>query len=580
MKILLAQINPTVGDIVNNSMMMQHWSKHFADKLSLGLDDLIVFPEMSLCGYLPMDLLYNDKLIHDIEDAVAYLVDNISSPILFGAPYKDMDGSLYNQAVLISPKSDSVRRISKSILPNNDVFDECRYFKAVKQNTTKDSKLDTAEDVSQVLKSIDVMICEDIWHDIALDKMITNESKGIICINASPFNIGKFDDRLYRLSQVAKTTNKWIGYINLFGGQDELVFDGCSMVVDSKGNLLDKALAFSKSAILIDIPDSDLESGQIETHILDVPENLDSLPKYTFNYLDYPKNIIEDESDNALIYKAICLAIRDFIHKNGIKKALVGLSGGIDSALTLVLAAHAIGSENVKAHIMPYVYTRDISIVDAKLLVSRLGILSKIIPINQSVGIIENILSGFAEDANKDNKKLYMQNLQARIRGVILMAMSNLEANSMVLSTSNKSESAVGYTTIYGDMVGGFSPIKDLYKTQVFSLSKWINDTFGEIIPTRIIERAPSAELDENQFDEDSLPAYELLDKILYLFIEESKSSEDIILKGYDKDVVKKVALLIKNSEYKRFQSPPGVKINKRSLTKLEWRIPLSNRYI
>ncbi|MGC8717345.1 MAG: NAD+ synthase [bacterium] len=523
MKAVLAQINPTIGDLKGNLEKILKEIK----KAKVLSSDLIIFPELSIIGYPPKDLLYNVELARRIEEVlnevIAPISDNLG--VIIGSPF--YDGEIIYNSALFFYNGKLLGRQDKTLLPTYDVFDEARYFRPAGSIHTilfKDKKLG-------------VTICEDIWNDKdywnrkvydidPVEKLVSQGIDVIINISASPYYYGKRVLRASMLSYVAKKYKKKIIYVNQVGGNDELIFDGSSLAIDEDGYIIWEGKEFDEDFGLIDL--------------LDVSSRED------------PSSIREDISS---IYKALVLGIRDYFHKTGFKKALIALSGGIDSSLVACLAVSSLGSENVLGVSMPSRYSSKESIEDAKLLAKNLGIDLKVIP-------IEKIFSSFIETLNSEGKPIIdmaEENLQARIRGNVIMFISNREGY-LVLSTGNKSELAMGYCTLYGDMSGGLSVIGDLPKTLVYELARFINRE-REIIPERVFIKPPSAELRPNQKDEDSLPPYSILDPIIKAYIEENLPIEAIIEKGFDHKLVESVIKRIDSAEYKRRQSAPILKV-------------------
>jgi NAD+ synthase (glutamine-hydrolysing) len=514
-KTLLAQINPCVGDIQNNKKVILDIIANHQEH------DIIVFPELALCGYPPEDLLLYPSFIEEIEMAIDEICQfKTKSLVILGTVHQG-----YNAAAIIS--NQKIQYYYKHILPNYGVFDEKRYF----QSGPKD--LFRFE-----LKNhrFGLMICEDIW-DKNIAQRLPSDMDTLISIHASPYHQHKMHERLQTIKKITQHNINLI-YVNQVGSQDALLFDGQSMVVDCNHHITAKAKAFETDLLSVELQDNTW-NGQIEHALKPLEE----------------------------IYQGLCLGLKDFMHKNGIHKAVLGLSGGIDSALTLAIAVDAIGAENVHAILMPSQYTADMSLIDAEQQASTLGVSFEIIPIEPMVQAFKATL--------KTPNALTMQNLQARVRGVLLMAYSN-QHQALLINTSNKSETAVGYGTLYGDMCGGFAPLQDVYKTMVYELARFRNQT-QEVIPTRVITRAPSAELAPNQTDQDDLPPYDILDAILIEIIE-NRASEEALFQQYPKDLVEKIFRKMKISEFKRFQAAPGLKITSVAFGK-DWRFPISNHW-
>ena len=533
MKIAMAQVNTIVGDIsANKTLVLEYLEKAKKEKA-----DMVVFPELTITGYPPEDLLYKQVFVDDNIQAfneIVPLTKGIS--VVLGFVHRQ-DQKLYNAAAVIHDgKVSGIYK--KQELPNYGVFDEKRYF----------SKGDDALFFDHLAEPFSVNICEDIWVDNSIAKsQVQLGAKILINISASPYDYKKQQQRESILSKCSQKTGAMIVYVNLVGGQDEIVFDGASMVFSPGGKIIFRAKHFEEEFLIIDTEKN--ESEQDVSHIDDTTENM---------------------------YKALVLGTRDYIIKNKFKKVVIGISGGIDSALVGAIACDAIGKENVVGISMPSRYNSEETRSDAIKLSQNLGIEFKEIA-------IEDICKVYSETLNKDMKfkekgqDITEENIQARVRGNILMAQSN-KFGYLVLSTSNKSEAAVGYTTLYGDMSGGFAPIQDVYKTNVFKLSKYVNIIKNkEIIPLSIIERPPSAELKVDQKDSDFLPDYELLDDVLKDYLEKNENIKQMSAK-HERKIVEKIVEMVDKSEYKRRQAAPGVKITRRNFGK-DWRVPITNRY-
>lgn len=524
LKIEIAQFSPIMADIEGNAQRIIDLSFIAKEKKA----NLIVFPELALTGYPPEDLLFRDKFIEKIKINIAKILAKIPEDIMviFGSP-SEKDNKIYNSAYCMH--SGKIKYVyHKIMLPNYGVFDEKRYFNSG-ENTLTFQYHD---------KKIGLIICEDGWYRSILENNNNMNVDLIISINASPFEINKHQKRLdvYKINAIK--FNFDMLYVNLVGGQDNLIFDGGSFMINKKGELIQQLPFFKEIEYLHD--------------------NVYPIKKY---------NEIE------IIYEALVLSTKDYIIKNGFKGAIIGLSGGIDSALTLAIAVDAIGAENVMAVMMPYKFTSQMSIICAKKQTAKQNV--KYLDIS-----IENIVNSFNKSLQEVFKNLENdvteENIQARARGVLLMAISN-KYKKIVLATSNKSETSVGYSTLYGDMCGGFAPLKDVNKMTVYKLAKYRN-TISEVIPVDVISRPPSAELSINQKDQDHLPDYKDLDKILYLFIEMNLSVDDIVKQGYDKALVNKITDMVFKNEYKRRQSAIGPKISKNSFDK-ERRYPITSKY-
>ncbi|MDB3972023.1 NAD+ synthase [Candidatus Thioglobus sp.] len=524
-KIDIAQINPIVGDLNNNTQQIINLSIEAAQQGA----DLLVFPELALTGYLPEDLLLRAGFIQQVEEKVDLIKNSIPETIaiVFGAPHKNQ-GNLYNAAYLIQDQE--VQTYHKQQLPNYSVFDEKRYFSAGSKPfvfTIKGQR-------------IGLLVCADIWNADIVSETARYGVSTIVSINASPFHIDKHQQRLEEVKKRVLENQVGFIYVNLVGGQDEIIFDGGSFVMNTKAQVTHQLPFF----------------------------------KVVTGSLTAPCKPIEMASIEEIIYNALVLATKDYIEKNGVFNGVViGLSGGIDSALTLAIAADAIGNENIKAIMMPYTYTSNMSLEDAKAQASTMNIDYQEISIQPMVESFNSQLSELFSGLQADTTE---ENLQARVRGTLLMAVSN-KLGKIVLTTGNKSEMAVGYATLYGDMSGGFAPLKDVSKTMVYRLAKYRN-TQSYIIPGRVIDREPSAELAPNQTDQDSLPPYDELDAILELFIEQRLAVKDIVKQGFNQKTVERISRLVLNNEYKRRQSAPGPKISKNAFGK-ERRYPMTSKF-
>jgi NAD+ synthase (glutamine-hydrolysing) len=537
MLIGIAQVNPLVGDINANKSLMLEYIKAGKSKYNI---DTIVFPELMLTGYPPEDLLYRPDFHEQINHAIKSILKHTKDiNLIFGYP-RHAGNNLHNSCAYIS-KGKFVTSYDKMILPNYGVFDEIRYFKpGAKPCLINLNGINTA-----------LSICEDIWSPEPLSLAAAEKADLVININASPFHINKLNQRKKILQLRIKETGLPIIYVNLTGGQDELVFDGGSMVIDFKGKVIMQAPQFEEGL-----------------YILDVIKNTGS--KVTFVGT---KPVPTDCAEEEIIYNALVMAVRDYVNKNGFNGVVIGLSGGIDSALVTCIATDALGTDNVEAILMPSQYTAAMSVDDSVQLAINLHIKYQILSIESPFTAFKELLGPAFKDLPADTTE---ENIQARCRGVILMALSN-KSHRLVLATANKSEMAVGYATLYGDMVGGYAPLKDVPKLLVYRLAKWKNRE-SELIPERIINRPPSAELRENQKDEDSLPAYDVLDPILERYIERDQNPQQIIENGFDRQDVLLVTRLVDQSEYKRRQAAPGVKISKRAFGR-ERRYPITSGY-
>ncbi|MHC4653387.1 MAG: NAD+ synthase [Planctomycetota bacterium] len=541
MRVALGQFNAIVGDLAGNAEKMR---KIWAGAMESNVD-LLAFPELAVCGYPPEDLLLKKHFLQDNRLIVDKLAANCpDKTTIVGFAEGHQDATYNSAAVLQAGRIEQIYR--KGLLVDYGVFDEPRYF----QPRTEPVIINIAG------LNVAVTICADIWDIEWLAALLgnTNQIQMILNISASPFHLGKIDKRQEIVSRCAKKFNCAVTYCNLVGGQDELVFDGSSCFVDSTGKLIAKGRAFAEDLIIADvIPSAD---GTVQV-------------KPVQPWAPQPTGVLDE------VYQALVLGTRDYARKNGFGKVLLGLSGGIDSSVTAAIAVAALGPENVLGITMPSKFNSPETIADAKIMAKNLGIEFLTIP-------IEPILKQFDQALKKapgwDSKGIAYENLQARIRGGILMSLSN-QFGSLVLTTGNKSETAVGYATLYGDTAGGFAVIKDVPKTMVYKLAEHINKTAGrQIIPADVLNRPPTAELRPDQKDADTLPDYDLLDKILKGYVEEDKSPQQLVESGLPKDVVRQVIRMVDRNEYKRRLSPPGIKITPKAFGK-DRRLPITNRY-
>ena len=555
LRIAMAQINPVVGDIQGNADKIKNYIKQAQNENV----DVITFPELALTGYPPEDLLFKTHFIDEIKkhlQEVTKFTQGITAIIGFARE----ENGLLNSAAVVHDKK-IINYYDKKILPNYGVFDEKRYFISGENNPVY--LIDGI--------TVGINICEDIWFkDGPTQDQANLGAQLILNINGSPFDTEKRYIRENMLKERALHNNLYISYTNMVGGQDELVFDGGSVILNPAGEIISRGKAFEEDLIITDLNFE--ETGNFvesKTNIF-----VSSSPKDK-NLTPISDNNIVEIDKLEQVHKALILGTRDYVNKSGFTKVLLGLSGGIDSALTCYIAVKAFGKENVLGVIMPSRYSSEGSVTDSELLASNLGIETKIISIEPAYISFLEMLSESFEGTSVDVAE---ENLQARIRGNILMALSN-KFNWINLITGNKSEMATGYSTLYGDMAGGFAVLKDVPKTLVYELCKYINTLQGkDLIPETIITKPPSAELREDQKDEDSLPPYDILDAILKNYVEEDRSFQEIVDLGYDEAIVKRVTLLLDRSEYKRKQSPPGVKITPRNFGR-DRRIPLINKY-
>ena len=547
LRIALAQFNPCVGDIEHNVTQMlsamEQALKHNTE--------LVVFPEMCLCGYSPEDLLLKKHFLTDIQNAVQkFAIECTQITAVIGFPEITEDGQVFNSlGVLQNSTIKSIYR--KNNLPNYSVFDEKRYFQPGTTPLTV-----CMNDIT-----IAFTVCEDIWNLNFLSALLKDQlppQNIIVNISASPFHVGKINERIETLRNCAQHFKCSLAYCNLVGGQDELVFDGRSMFIDSAGNIVSQARAFSDDLLIADFS----RNNQNQMEIINVKA-------------PHPGPAVVQFDPVNEIYDALVLGTRDYVRKNGFEKVLIGLSGGIDSSLVAAIAADALGAENVVGVSMPSKFNSEETKSDTKTLAQNLDINFHTIPISETLEQFDKILSAVK---GWSSESIAYENLQARIRGTILMSLSNQFAY-LVLTTGNKSETAVGYCTLYGDTAGGFGVIKDVPKTMVYKLAEYVNKTKQkEIIPTTVISRPPSAELRDNQADTDSLPEYDLLDQTLKGYIEDNMSLGEIVDTGLAEELVRKTIAMVDRNEYKRRQSPPGVKITPRAFGR-DRRMPITNHY-
>lgn len=551
MRIAIAQLNPIVGDIEGNAQRILEAAQTAFNQGA----ELLLTPELSLCGYPPRDLLLNLGFVEKMSRQLQLLSQQLPEKlaVLVGFVEKNPSATvrgekpLFNSIALL--KSQEIKQIfTKRLLPTYDVFDEDRYFASGKESQYFQ--------LTENNVKIGVTICEDVWNDeqfwgqrqYAVNPIADLASLGvdlIVNLSASPYSVSKQKLRESLLSHSATRYNLPIVYVNQVGGNDDLIFDGDSVAFNRQGEVIYRAQAFTSSLELIEF-------------------NQDLLPAVI-----HPLPVNEDEE----IYRALVLGVRDYVQKCGFKRVIFGLSGGIDSSLVAAIASDALGKENVLAVMMPSPYSSDHSISDAVALVNNLGIKSEKLAIQEIMTAYDQLLDGLFAGTDFG---IAEENLQSRIRGNLLMALSN-KFGHLLLSTGNKSEMAVGYCTLYGDMNGGLAVIADVPKTRVYSLCRWLN-RHGEIIPLNVINKAPSAELKPNQKDQDSLPPYEILDAILALLIDRHQSAEQIIAAGFEPEIVQKVIKLVKNAEFKRKQAPPVLKISDRAFG-TGWRMPIASRW-
>tara|TARA_R110002124_G_scaffold64985_2_gene177542 strand:- start:347533 stop:349185 length:1653 start_codon:yes stop_codon:yes gene_type:complete len=536
----IAQINPIVGDLTGNVDRILSAVKDHAQNT-----DIIIFPELCICGYPPDDLVLKPFFIDQCAEALNKIIAasaEFDCALIVSGPEGDGE-YIYNTAYVVH-SGKVIHKTRKQHLPNYGVFDEKRIFHSGVASTCF-----TFKDIT-----IGLMVCEDMWFSevsMALKKQGANL---LISVNASPYELNKSDTRAhYALKRVEETELPLI-YVNQVGGQDEVVFDGGTFIMHAQGQIIYQGKSFEEDFETISWHKDGKNHLVVQTHRIEAPQD-----------------------DFAIMYAACVLGLRDYVFKNGFKGGIIGMSGGIDSALTAAMAVDALGAMNVRCVMMPTDYTSDMSLEDAQKCAENLGVIYEVTPIEPALQAYSAMIP--------DLRGVAHENIQSRARGVLLMALSNL-SGQMVISTGNKSEMAVGYATLYGDMCGGFNPLKDLYKTEVYALSKWRNQNkpviglgpIGKIIPERIITRPPSAELRPDQTDQDSLPEYDVLDDILRCLIERDMGIEAIIRRGHDKDLVSRVWRLVDIAEYKRRQACPGVKITSRAFGR-DRRYPITNKF-
>ena len=556
MHIAIAQINTTVGDLNGNCKKVLD----FVTRAKKNDAQIVIFPELTICGYPPEDLLLKEHFVRDNLKALRSLAKEIKEvTVVVGFVDVDQKKNLYNAAAVIS--NGQIKGVChKKELPNYGVFDEKRYFTAGQRNPLFR--------YGEVI--IGLNICEDIWSDDGIYKeQIKSGATLIVNISSSPYDVGKFEQRKKMLIKRAKANKVCVCYANLVGGQDELVFDGGSLVVDRKGKIVASGKQFEEDLIITDV---ELMSAKKRAGVKGFKVLATVKQKKEAKALK--PHLSEQFSQVERVYKALILGTRDYVYKNGFQKVAIGLSGGIDSSLVAAIACQAVGKDNVIGVSMPSQFSSQETQSDAKKVAENLSIRFIEVPIQ---GIFEKYTEGLHKEFAGLPFSLAEENLQARIRGNILMAFSN-KFGWMVLTTGNKSEVAVGYCTLYGDTSGGFAVIKDVPKTFVYELARLINAKEGSVIPKSVIARAPSAELRENQKDQDSLPPYDQLDRILKAYVEEHRSFAKTGRLNKDKEMIKKIITMVDRSEYKRRQSPPGIKITPRAFGR-DWRLPITNRY-
>ena len=561
LKICVAQLNYCVGDMLGNAQKIIDAARHAYEQ---GVR-LLVTPELAICGYAAEDLFLRPSFIQACDDAVNLVARELAGlkglTVVVGTPtHGDAGNGLRTRSLEVQQRHNAARVLregriietyAKRELPNYQVFDERRYFAPGHGTCVFQAKGDADSDDAI---SIGLLICEDAWFEEPARLAKQAGAELLVVINASPFHVGKGGERELMMQARCRATGLPLIYAHLVGGQDEIVFEGHSFALQTSGALAGRAESFKENLFVAHASRTD---GAIELVANTEPER----------------------SPEADLWDALVLGVRDYLGKNGFPGALLGLSGGIDSALVLAIAVDALGADKVRTVMMPSPYTADISWIDAREMAARLNVRYDEISIVPQFKAFKASLAGEFKGLAEDTTE---ENIQARIRGVFLMALSN-KFGSIVLTTGNKSEMATGYCTLYGDMAGGFAVIKDLFKTTVFRLAQWRNRndpycTGSQPIPDRIITRPPSAELRADQTDQDSLPPYEVLDAILVRYMENNESVEAIVSAGFDRPVVERVARLIRINEYKRRQSPVGIRVSHRSFGK-DWRYPITSKF-
>jgi NAD+ synthase (glutamine-hydrolysing) len=535
LRLVIGQLNTLVGDVSGNVERVIAAATDARDRLRAGI---IVFPELTLTGYPPEDLLLRLHLYGQVQAGLERLQREAQGiTIVVGHPQR-VDDRVYNAASVIAGGR-IMATYFKHLLPNYSVFDEKRYF-----SPGTDPCVVSVDGVP-----VGITICEDVWQPDAVMKSTASGARLILVLNASPYHARKGYERERLIQQRVSECKVPMVYVNLVGGQDELVFDGESFVIDGSGRLAQRCPAFEAGLYEVDF---DIRDG--------IP-------------IPVQKPVAEERSVEEEVYRALVLGVRDYVEKNRFPGVAIGLSGGIDSALTLCIAVDAFGPQRVEALMMPSRYTSAMSLEDARAQAQALGVAYHVLPIDP---LFETFLATLKDEFQGRARDVTEENLQARIRGTLLMAVSN-KTGKMILTTGNKSEMAVGYATLYGDMAGGFGAIKDVYKTLVYRLAEYCNRQ-GEVIPRRVIERAPSAELAPDQKDSDSLPPYDILDRILELYVEQDRAPREIVAAGFDAETVRRVAAMVDRNEYKRRQAVPGVRISRRAFGR-DRRYPITSGY-
>ena len=563
-RLALAQVNPTVGDIAGNiKIVLERIEEARGFKA-----DLVAFPELMFTGYPPEDLLMKPSFIRDNQAALTKVISAAKDITVVTGFVDGLGNDIYN-AASVAHNGQVVGIYHKIRLPNYGVFDELRYFKP--------GNICPVYNINGV--NVGINICEDIWFPQGPVPVQRDAgAKIIVNINGSPFHAGKGADREQMLANRASDNGLYIAYVNTVGGQDELVFDGASVILNGDASPIARASQFQEEMLVADL-NMELEYPQrVRTPPLPAivgAENINVSAYHQVERSPVPKRLVEPLDEVGEVYQALVLGTRDYVRKNGFSKALISLSGGIDSSLTCVIAVDALGAENVEGITMPSRYSSDGSVSDSQQMVKVLGIPIHTLPIEAVHGAMEASLDPFFTDTEPN---IAEQNIQARIRGNLLMAVSN-KFGWLVLTTGNKSEMATGYATIYGDMSGGFAVIKDVPKVLCYKLAEYRNTVAGHaLIPRSVLDKPPSAELRPDQLDEDSLPPYEELDQILKAYVEDDLAFDEIVDLGFSSETVKQIISLVDRNEYKRRQAAPGIKITPRNFGR-DRRMPIANRY-
>jgi len=538
LRIAMAQFDFPVGDVAGNRARIARMIAEARDEYAA---DIVLFPELALCGYPPEDLLYRPAFLRDCESALSEIAADVRGIVaIVGWP--QAAGSVVYNAASVLRDSGIEQTYRKRELPNYAVFDERRYF------DVDPDRDDCVFDVKGT--QVGVVICEDLWFAEPVASTVAKGAQLLLVPNASPFERDKHAQRDNLLAQRTRETGAAIAYLNVVGGQDALVFDGASVVADGDGTVHPAAAAFTDQWLVVDFDPASRRFSPLQWMV------------------------DGDESRDALAWRAVVRGTRDYFAKNGFRHAWLGLSGGIDSSLVLAIAVDALGADNVTAVRMPSRYTAGLSNDLAQEQCDAMGVKLIALPIEQPFqGYLDTLAETFAGKPVDTTE----ENLQSRTRGALLMALSN-KFGGLLLTTGNKSEYAVGYATIYGDMCGGYAPIKDLYKTEVFALARWRNTVGDQVVPQAVIDRPPSAELRDNQKDQDSLPPYDVLDAILLRHVDQEQSRAEIVAAGFDAATVDKVLKLVRIGEWKRHQAAPGPKVSRRAFGR-ERRYPISNGY-